>query len=154
MDPRFPNNNIHLTAIRTPWGLYEWTVMPQGGCNAPATQQRRMTDALRELLGKICHVYLNDIIIWSQTLEEHEQNCTAVLKALRKARIYCNQVKSNLFATELCFLSHIISGTGLRPDPRKTDRIASWPQPTTATNVRGFLGLTRNIATFLPPLAE
>src|SRR6202790_199921 len=147
-------DDIHLTAVRTPWGLYEWTVMPQGGCNAPATHQRRMTDALRELLGKICHVYLDDIIIWSQTLEEHERNCTTVLEALRKASIYCNQAKSNLFATELCFLGHIISGTGIRPDPRKTDRIASWPQPTTATNVRGFLGLTRYIATFLPALAE
>ena len=113
-----------------------------------------MTDALRELIGKICHVYLDDIIIWSQTMEEHERNCTAVLEALRKASIFCNQEKSNLFATELCFLGHVISGTGIKPDPRKTDRIASWPQPTTATNVRGFLGLTRYIATFLPALAE
>src|SRR6202789_3380423 len=57
-------DDIHLTAVRTPWGLYEWTVMPQGGCNAPATHQRRMTDALREHIGKICHLYLDDIIIW------------------------------------------------------------------------------------------
>jgi hypothetical protein len=99
-------------------------------------------------------VYLDDIIIWSQTLEEHERNCTAVLEALQKASIYCNQAKTNLFATELCFLGHIVSGTGIKPDPRKTDRIAAWPQPTTATNVRGFLGLTRYIATFLPVLAE
>jgi len=123
--------------------------MPQGECNALATHQCQMTDALRELIGKICHVYLDDIIIWSQTLEEYEQNCTAVLEALQKASIYYNQAKSNLFATELCFLGHIIAGTGI-----KTDCIASWPQPTTATNVRGFLGLTRYIAAFLPALAE
>ena len=49
-------DDIHLTAVRTPWGLYEWTVMPMGGCNAPSTHQRRMTDALRELIGRICHV--------------------------------------------------------------------------------------------------
>ena len=128
--------------------------MPQGGCNAPATHQRRMTDALREHIGKICHVYLDDIIIWSQTLEEHERNCNTVLQALREASIYCNEAKSTLFATELSFLGHVISGTGIKPDPRKTDRIANWPQPTTATNVRGFLGLTRYIATFLPALAE
>jgi RNase H-like domain found in reverse transcriptase len=113
-----------------------------------------MTNMLRELISKICHVYLNDIIIWSQTLEEHEQNCATVLEALRKASIYCNQVKSNLFATESCFLGHIISGAGIKPDHCKTDRIASWPQPMTATNVKGFLGLTRYIATFLPTLAE
>ena len=75
-------DNIHLTAVRMPWGLYEWTIMPQGGCNAPATHQCQMTDALQELIGKICHVYLDDIIIWSQTVEEHEQNCATVLEAL------------------------------------------------------------------------
>ena len=147
-------DNIHLTAVQTPWGLYEWTVMPQGGCNAPATHQHQMTDALREHIGKICHVYLDDIIIWSQTMEEHERNCNAILEALRKASIYCNLAKSNLFTTELGFLRHIISRTGIKPDPRKTDRIAAWPQPNTATNVRGFLGLTRYIATFIPALAE
>ena len=49
-------DDIHLTAVRTPWGLYEWMVMPMGGCNGPSTHQRRMTDALRDLIGKICHV--------------------------------------------------------------------------------------------------
>ena len=112
-----------------------------------------MTDALWELIGKICHVYLNDIIIWSQTVEKHEQNCTTVLEALKKASMYCNQAKSNLFTAELCFLSHI-SGACIKPDPCKTDCIASWPQPTTATSVWGFLGLTRYIATFLPALTE
>ena len=87
-------------------------------------------------------------------MEEHKQNCTTVLEALCKASIYCNQVKSNLFATELCFLWHIISGTRIKPDPWKTDCIAAWPQPTTATNVWGFLDLTRYITTFLPALAE
>jgi hypothetical protein len=101
-----------------------------------------MTDALQELISKICHVYLDDIIIWSQTMEEHERNCAAILEVLHKASIYCNQAKSNLFTTELCFL------------PRKTDCIAAWPQPTMATNVRGFLGLTRYVATFLLALAK
>jgi len=64
-------DDVHLTAISTPFGLYEWPVMPMGGCNAPATHQRRMTAALRHLIGKICHVYLDDIIIWSQTLDKH-----------------------------------------------------------------------------------
>ena len=139
-------DNIHLTAVRTLWGLYEWTVMPQGGCNTPATHQHCMTDVLQEHIGKICHVYLNDIIIWSQTVEEHKQNCNTILEALHQASIYCNQTKSNLFATELCFLGHIVSGAGIKPDPLKTDCIVAWPQPTTATNVRGFLGLTRYIA--------
>ena len=113
-----------------------------------------MTDALQELIGNICHVYLDDIIIWSQNLEEHERNCITILEALCKASIYCNQAKSNLFATELSFLRHIVSAMGIRPDPRKTDRITMWPLPMTATNVQGFLGLTQYVANFLPALAE
>jgi len=64
-------DDIHWLAVHTPWGLYEWTVMLMGVCNAPAIHQRRMTCTFCHLIGKICHVYLDDIIIWSQTLEEH-----------------------------------------------------------------------------------
>ena len=133
-------DDIHLTTVRTPWGLYEWTIMPQGGFSAPTTHQHQccMTNALREHIGKICHVYLDDIIIWLQTMEEHEQNCTTILLSLQKASIYCNQVKSNLLTTELGFLRHIIWGTSVKPNPCKTDHIVSWPQPMTATNIRGF----------------
>jgi hypothetical protein len=129
-------DDIHLTAVRTPWGLYEWTVMPQGGCNALATHQQWMTNALQEYIGKICHVYLNDIIIWSQTMEEHEQNCNTILVVLQNASIYCNQAKSNLFATELCFLRHIVLGTSIKPDSCKTNHITAWLQPTSEV----FLG--------------
>ena len=64
-------DDVKYTAVTTPFGLFEWTVMPQGCRNAPSTHQRRMNNALRPYIGKICHVYLDDIIIWSQTLDEH-----------------------------------------------------------------------------------
>jgi hypothetical protein len=67
-------DDMKYLAVHTPFGKYEWTVMPMGVCNAPAVHQRCMTTALQHLIGKICHVYLDDIIIWSQTLEEHEIN--------------------------------------------------------------------------------
>ena len=70
--------------------------MPMGGCNAPSTHQRRMTDALRELIGKICHIYLDNIIIWFQTIEEHMSNVAKVLDALQKANLFCNGDKSTL----------------------------------------------------------
>jgi hypothetical protein len=147
-------DDVHLTAVRTPWGLYEWLVMPQGGCNAPSTHQRRVTEALRHLIGKICHVYVDDIIIWSNSIEEHTQNVELVIEALRTAKLYCNPRKSQLFATKIDFLGHIISAQGIFADPRKVERIVQWPQPRSATDVRGFLGLVRYIATFLPKLAE
>lgn len=147
-------DDIHLTAIQMPWGLYEWTVMPMGGCNSPSTHQRRMTDALRDLIGNICHVYLDNIIIWSQTIEEHKANVAKVLEALLRDNLFCNGSKSILFSTELSFLGHKIFANGIQADSRKIDHVTEWPQPTTATNMQGFLGLTHYLATFLPALAE
>jgi hypothetical protein len=92
-------DDIQYTAIATPLGLYEWTVMPQGGTNAPATHQRCMYLALKKYIGSICHVYLDDIIIWSQSMEEHENNLRLVLEALRPSHLYCSPKKTTLFAT-------------------------------------------------------
>jgi len=67
-------DDIHLTAVTTPFGLYEWTMMPMGYRNAPLIHQRHVTAALRKYLGKICHIYLDDIIVWSNDIVEHEKN--------------------------------------------------------------------------------
>ena len=110
-------DDIHLTVVWTPWGLYEWTVMPMGGCNASSTHQRCMTNAHYELIGRICHVYLDDIIIWSQTVEEHEINVAKVLEALCKANLFCNGAKTTLFSLEISFLGHKISADGIHANP-------------------------------------
>lgn len=147
-------DHIKYTAVRTPFGLYEWVVMPQGCRNAPATHQRRMVAALRHLIGKICHVYLDDIIIWSSSLKEHIQNVEAVLLALRDASLFCSKKKTELFCTSISFLGHTISQNGIQADASKALKIADWPVPRTATDVRQFLGLVRYLAVFLPHLAE
>jgi hypothetical protein len=67
-------DSIALTAITTPFGLYEWMVMPMGLCNSPPIHQRRVANALWDLIGKVCHIYLDDIIIWSASVEEHEEH--------------------------------------------------------------------------------
>ena len=65
-------DDIPLTAVTTPFGLYEWTVMPQGLKNTPLIHQRRMNSALREHIGKFCHIYIDDIVIWSSSIDEHK----------------------------------------------------------------------------------
>jgi len=75
-------DHIKYTATLTPFRLWEWVVMHMGLQNSPVTHQRHVMMALRDLIGQICHVYLNDIIIWSQSLEEHEQNVALILEAL------------------------------------------------------------------------
>jgi hypothetical protein len=123
--------------------------------NSPATHQRRVTLALSDIIGKICHVYLDDIIIWSSsTLAEHRSNVSRILEALRAAHLYCSLKKSNLFATEIDFLGHHISERGIKVDSSKVNRILNWPVPSSAKQVRQFLGLVHYIASFLPTLAE
>jgi hypothetical protein len=110
--------------------------------------------ALKDLIGRICHVYLDDIIIWSQSLAEHEKNIALILEALRQAHLYCSLKKSTLFTTKLNFLGHNISQQGIEADNAKVERILNWPAPTMAKEVRRFLGLVRYISVFLPALAK
>jgi len=116
--------------------------------------QQCVTAVLRELIGKFCHVYLDDIVIWSNTLDEHEWNIRTVLNALRVARLYVNPDKTHLFCTEINFLGHHISAHSIEADNKKVDRILNWLQPKTTSEVRGFLGLVCYIAAFLPTLAD
>ncbi|CDR49787.1 RHTO0S33e00188g1_1 [Rhodotorula toruloides] len=146
--------DIAKTAIKTPWGLFEWTVMPQGLCNAPATHQARVNKALRHLIGVCCQAFVDDVIIYSRTVEEHEENCRAVLEALRAAGLYCSMKKTDLFTLHTEFLGHVISREGIQADPSKTEKIKSWPRLRTVTQVRGFLGLVQYLRKFIPLLAE
>ena len=122
--------------------------------NSPAVHQHCVFSALQNLLSKICHVYLDDVIIWSDGLAEHKQNVRLVLEALQNTNLYCSVKKSNLFCTEVDFLGHHISCQGIKPDVKKVNRIMNWPVPKLATDVHMFLGLMLYIADFLPGLAD
>lgn len=151
---RMHPDDIKYMAVITPEGAFKWTVMPMGFKNSLSTHQRRMNSALRNLIRKICHVYLDDIIIWSQTLEEHKANVETVMLALRKASLLCSPKKTHIFCTEIDFLGHHISSRGIEPNAAKVQRIMDWKSPCSAKEVCSFLGLVRYIAAFLPKLAE
>ena len=110
---RMHPDDIHKTAVTTPFGLYKWTVMPMGFRNSPAIHQCRVTNALRDFIGKICHVYLDNIIIWSDSIDEHIRNVCMIMQALRTAKLYVNRKKTHLFCHELKFLGHRISQAGI-----------------------------------------
>ena len=105
-----------------------------------------MVAALRLWIGKICHVYLDDIIIWSADLVEHIRNVEIILKALRGASLYCSLKKTSLFCSSIEFLGHRISAEGIQADASKAAKISSWPTPKTASDVRQFLGLVRYLS--------
>jgi len=113
-----------------------------------------MTAALREHLGKICHIYLDDIIVWSNTVAEHAKHVELVMAALCKAKLYCNANKCKFFQQEVVFLGHHISECGIQPNSSKIDCILKWPQPKSSTNICAFLGLVRYVSAFLPKLAD
>ncbi|KAJ2923658.1 hypothetical protein H1R20_g13436, partial [Candolleomyces eurysporus] len=146
--------HIPLTAVMTPFGLYEFVVMPMGFRNAPSIHQRRVSRALKQYIGKFCHVYLDDIIIWSSSMEEHLGHVRLVLEALRAHKLYLNPKKCKFLQTAINFLGHIVSADGIKPDGSKVERILSWPMPSSSTDVRKFLGLVRYLANFLPNLAD
>ena len=88
---------------------------------------------MQSLIEKICHIYLNDIIIWSNMVEDHICDVQAVFAALKAAKLYINENKTNLFQTELKFLGHKISACGIEADEKKADMILVWPVPKTVT---------------------
>ena len=88
-------DNILLTAVTMPFGLYEWTVMPQGLKNGPPIHQQRMNLALHEHIGKFCHIYINDIVIWSNSIGKHKWHINIIMKALKSANLFCNKKKCN-----------------------------------------------------------
>ena len=145
----------HKTAILTPWGLYEWTVMPQGLCNAVASWQEFMNWVLREYIGVFCEVYLNDII-WSNSIAEHEHHVRQILDTLCSHGLIANKSKSKLFADRVEFLGHYVSSKGIEPHPTKLDKISDFPIPQSPENIKSFLGLVNYLAMFdfVPGLAD
>ena len=99
-------------------------------------------------------MYLDNIIIWSQSLEEHKQNVRAVLDTLQQATLFCSPKKTSLFCLEVDFLGHHISAHGVEADLKKVAKILDWPQPKTAMEARQFLGLVCYLADHLPDLAR
>ena len=151
----FPKD-IHKTAIKTLWGLFEWVVMPQGLCNAPATFQRFMNWVLRGYIGVFCSSYIDDIAIYSNSVAEHKRHVRLILQRLREHGIYASARKSQLFADSIEFLGHRISSKGIEADPVKLDKITNYPTPTSAKDILSFLGLVSYIAMFdfIPGLAD
>jgi len=130
--------------------------MPQELCNAPATFQRYMNYVLRDYIGKFCAVYIDDIAIFSNSVEEHKKHVRLILEALRKHGIVASQTKSVLFADEIEFLGHKISSKEIQADSAKLDKITRFPTPRSAEHIRSFLGLVNYVAMFdfIPGLAD
>ncbi|RYE96002.1 MAG: hypothetical protein EOO78_22355, partial [Oxalobacteraceae bacterium] len=128
------------TAFRTRFGSYEYTVLPMGLCNSPSTFMQMMNDSLFDLRAFVL-CFLDDILIFSRTREEHLQHIRQVLQRLREKKLYGKLSKCEFLRTEVGFLGHRIGADGLCVSPDKVDAVKSWPTPRNAHDVRSFLGL-------------
>lgn len=116
---RIQLDDVDKTAFATISGTYRSMVMQQGDCNAPATFQRLLTAIFRDVIGKFMHVYLDDIFIYSDTVEDHERHLKLVLDRLRENTLYLKWSKCNLYAKTMDCLGHVIDDRGIHPDSDK-----------------------------------
>ena len=130
------------TAFRTRYGYFEYLVLPFGLTNAPATFQAYINRALRGLVDDFCVVYLDDILIFSKSDEEHQKHLELVIERLQQAELYANPTKCEFFKTELEYLGFIVNRTGLRMDPARIETISEWRHhpPKTYRDIQVFLG--------------
>lgn len=130
----------HKTAFVTPVGFWEFNRMPQGVTNAPSTFQRVMEKCMGSLNLKEVLVFLDDLIVFSSSLEEHEERLMRVLSKLREFGLKLSPDKCHFFRKSVKYLGHIVSEEGVETDPEKIAALTTWPKPRNIKELKSFLG--------------
>lgn len=143
-----------ISAFITPDGLYQYNVMPFGLCNAPPTFQRAMDLLLTGVQWQFAMVYIDDIIIYSKSFEEHLQHIQQVFERLQAAGYKLKADKCRFCMKELPFLGHIVGVHGVKVDPKKVETVKQFPIPEDLKGVRSFLGMTSYYRRFIKGFAQ
>jgi RNase H-like domain found in reverse transcriptase/Reverse transcriptase (RNA-dependent DNA polymerase)/Integrase zinc binding domain/Integrase core domain/Chromo (CHRromatin Organisation MOdifier) domain len=156
IDLRWGYHNVRVkegdewkTAFRTRYGLFEYLVMPFGLTNAPATFQHFMNDIFRDMVDIFVVVYLDDILIYSDNLEEHQDHVRRVLQRLRDNNLHANPTKSEFHCDSIEYLGFIVTPGGITMDPAKVEVVTTWPEPTNVKELQSFLGFANFYRRFI-----
>jgi hypothetical protein len=142
--------DISKTVFTTRYGLYEYLVMSFGLTNAPAHFTYLMNSVFMPELDKFVVVFIDDILIYSKSKEEHATHLRVVLTRLREHKLYAKFSKCEFWLDRVPFLGHILSAEGVAVDPSKVKDILEWKPPTTVHLVRSFLGMAGYYRRFIP----
>jgi hypothetical protein len=142
---RIRPEDVPKTAFVTAEGHYEFKVIPMGLSNAPATFQGEMNAMFKDMIGKQLLVYLDDLLVMSDSPASHLRHLEAVLLRLREHKYRAKLSKCEFFRSQLKFLGHIVSSSGIAPDPDKIRAIINWPRPTNLKELMAFLGTANYI---------
>ena len=151
---RVKETDILKTTFRTRYGHFEFTVMPFGLTNAPTAFMVRMHRVFRPYLDQIVMVFVDDILINPQLEREHEDHLRIILQLLRDHQLYANFSKCEFWLTEVRFLGHVVSTSGVSVDPEKVEAVMSWERPKSVFEIRSFLGLARYHRRFIKDFSQ
>jgi hypothetical protein len=133
----------------TRYGQYEYTVVSFGLTNTPAYFMNMMNKVFMDELDKCLVIFIDDILVFSKTAEEHEEHLRIVLGKLRQHQLYAKFSKCEFWMEEVAFLSHVLSAKGVAVDPSKIEVVSKWQSPKSVTEIRSFLGLAGYYCRFI-----
>lgn len=142
--------HVERTAVTTPDGNMVSQVIQIGDCNAPATYQALMNYLFSAYIGQFMDVYLDDIVVYSETLEDHVKHIKLILDILKRERLYLSEKKMHILCKEMKILGRVVDDEGIRMDPAKVDSVVAWKTPTNRDLLRGFIGSVVYLAGDLP----
>jgi len=138
---RIKGQEVPKTAYRTRYGHFKFLVLPFGLTNAPSLFMDLMNRVFQPYLDKFVVIFIDDILVYSKSYEEHEQHLGQTLQILMSRQLYAKLDKYDFWLKEVTFLGHVVSSKGIFMNPQKVEAVVRWERPTTVTEIRSFLGL-------------